>query len=137
MDPLAGERGVRLNSDTLTFIPADTQIRPLRDQMVVEPYGVTHSRVLIVLDTATKLIHGKVLAIGPGLYPRQYDHQERKKRTKTWHGMVFRPTEVKIGDIVHLDGRQTGKAAFEGFYWGNRYCIHAREEDVAGVEVAA
>lgn len=128
------ERGVRMTDENITFIPADTKLRPLRDQMIVEPLDVVHSRILIVPPHQSTLVRGKVIAAGPGFYPNRYDHPEKHKRTKVMAGTIYRPITVKVGEIVHLDGRQTGKSAFEAFYWGDKYCIHCREEDVAGVE---
>jgi hypothetical protein len=128
------ERGLSLSTETIDFIPADTKLRCLRDQMIVEPLEVLHSRVLVIPPHSSKLVRGKVLAIGPGHYPNRYDGP-KGKRTKMMAGTVFVPTEVKPGQIVHLDGRNTGKGAFDAFYWGDKYCIHARQEDVAGIEV--
>lgn len=128
------ERGGRITEENITFIPADVKLRPLRDQLIIEPMDVLHSRLLIIPPHQSVLVRGKVIAAGPGLYPNRYDHAEKHRRTKVMAGDVFRPTEVKIGDVVHLDGRNTGKGAFEAFYWGEKYCIHAREEDVAGLE---
>lgn len=126
-------RGGRLTNETLNFIPASLKIRPMRDQMIVQPVDIVHSRLLIVPPSG-KPVRGKVLAIGPGVYPTQYDHRDKQKRTKSWAGMAFRPTEVKVGEIVHLGGMEIGGYAFEGFFWGDRYCIHCREEDVCGIE---
>jgi hypothetical protein len=127
------ERGVALNPETIDFIPADTRLRCLRDQMIVAPLEVMHSRILIIPPHSSTLVRGKVLAIGPGHYPIRYNGP-KGKRTKMMAGTVFVPTEVKVGQIVHLDGRNTGKDAFDAFYWGDKYCIHARQEDVAGIE---
>ena len=108
--------------------------------MIVQPMDVVHSRVLIVPPHKSKLVRGKVLAIGPGHYPLIYMDKDgnrgapRGKRAKIAWGEVFVPTEVKVGDIVHLDGRNTGKSAFDAFYWGDKYCLHAREADCAGIE---
>lgn len=128
------DRGMMLNPETIDFIPAHINLRCLRDQMIVQPLDIVHSRVLIVKEFGSKLVRGQVLAIGPGHYPNRYNGP-KGKRTKIMAGEIFVPTEVKIGQIVHLDGRQTGKAAFDAFYWGDRYCIHARQEDVAGIEI--
>lgn len=127
-------RGVAMTDENITFIPAECELRPLRDQMIIEPLDVVHSRVLIVPPHKSALIRGRVIRVGPGIYPNKYDHREKHKRTKVMAGTVFRPTTVKPGQIVHLDGRQSGKSAFDAFYWGERYCLHCREEDVAGVE---
>lgn len=130
------ERGVALNPETIDFIPAETKLRCLRDQMIVAPLEVLHSRVLIIRESSSKLVRGKVLAIGPGHYPNRYNGP-KGKRTKMMAGTVYVPTEVKVGDLVHLDGRGTGKSAFDSFYWGDTLCLHAREADVAGYEGSA
>jgi hypothetical protein len=127
------ERGMSLNPETIDFIPADTKLRCLRDQMIVEPINIVHSKVLIVPPHSSKLVRAKVLAIGPGHYPNKYNGP-KGKRTKVMAGTVFVPTEVKTGQIVHLDGRGSGKSVFDAFYWGQKYCLHARQADVAGVE---
>jgi co-chaperonin GroES (HSP10) len=124
------ERGVRMTDENLAFIPADHVIRPLRDQMVVEPLDVVHSRILIVPDTSDP-VRGIVKAIGPGHYRTQYDHRDKRKRTKAWAGMQFIPTEVKVGQTVLLDPH----LKFDLFYWGDVAHIHCRQEDVCGIEV--
>jgi hypothetical protein len=133
-------RGMSLNVETIEFIPASCVLKPLRDQMIVQPIDVIHSHVLIVPPHQSKLIRGKVLAIGPGHYPNIYIDKNgnrnapKGKRTKIGWGERFVPTEVKVGDIVNLDGRNTGKSAFDCFYYGDKFCLHAREADVAAVE---
>ena len=126
-------RGVTMTDENITFIPADCQLRLLRDQIIIAPMDVLHSRVLIIPPHRSALVRGKVIATGPGHYPNRYDGP-KGKRTKIMAGTVFVPITVKVGDIVHLDGRQTGKSAFDCFYWGSKYCLHAREADVAGIE---
>jgi hypothetical protein len=130
------ERGMALNPETIDFIPASCVIKPMRDQMIVEPIGIMHSRLIVVREFSSKLVRAKVLAIGPGHYPNRYNGP-KGKRTKIMAGTVFVPTEVKVGDIVHLDGRNTGKSAFDAFYHGDKYCLHCREADVAGIETQA
>ena len=130
-DPSRDGRGVRLHEENLTFIPADTVLRPLRDQMIVEPLDVIQSRMLILPPT-DKTLRARVLAVGPGHYPTQYDHPDKHKRTKSWAGYAFVPTQCKVGDIVRLEGFNT-----DAFFWGDKYCVHAREADVAGIEVPA
>jgi hypothetical protein len=127
------ERGVALNPETIDFIPESCVLKPLRDQMIVEPINVVHSKVLIVPPHTSKLVRAKVLAIGPGHWPNRYNGK-KGKRTKVMAGSVFVPTEVRVGQIVHLDGRGSGKSVFDAFYHGDKYCLHAREADVAGIE---
>jgi co-chaperonin GroES (HSP10) len=142
---LSDVRGARITDENITFIPKEMKLRPLRDQIIVEPVDIMHSRVLIIPPHESKLVRGKVIAVGPGHYPNYYldkdgkrlaDH-ERNKRAKVASGTVFVPTTVRVGDMVHLDGRNTGKDAFDAFYYGDQYCVHAREADVAGVECSS
>lgn len=127
--------------ENIAFIPAHFKINPLRDQIVVAPMEVIHSRVLIVPPHSSKLVRGKVIAAGPGHYPNGYMDKDgnknppKHKRVQVYAGTLFVPNPVKVGDIVHLDGRQTGRTAFDAFYWGQVYCLHARAEDVAAVEI--
>jgi len=132
--PSTTERGGHLSQETINFIPASCKLRPLRDQMIVEPLDVVMSRLLIIPPHSTKLVRGIVRAIGPGHYPHRYDHAEKHKRTKVFAGTVFQPLECRVGQIVHLDGRQTGTGAFEQFWYGDKIHLHCREADVAGVE---
>jgi hypothetical protein len=134
--------GVKMTDENITFIPAHFTLKPLRDQIIIEPLDVVHSRILIVRSDSSTLIRGKVVAAGPGHYPNYYlDKQGRRnpprhERAQICAGTTFVPMPVSIGDIVHLDGRNTGKSAFDAFYHGDRYCIHARAEDIAGIEEA-
>jgi hypothetical protein len=121
-----------MGAETHTCLPASAKLRPLRDQLIVEPLSVVHSRHLVVLDDA-KPLRGIVKAVGPGCYPKKYDHPEKHRRTKTWDSTRFLPTQVKVGDVVELGGREIGGYAFEGFFWGDVYHINCRELDVAGV----
>lgn len=132
-EPSLAGRGVVMTDENITFIPAETKLKPMRDQMIISPLDVVHSHILIVPPHKSALVRGKVIAVGPGHYPNRYNGP-KGKRTKVMAGTVFVPMPVKVGEIVHLDGRQTGKSAFDAFYWGDKYCIHCRAEDVAGIE---
>jgi hypothetical protein len=125
------ERGVRMTDENLTFIPASAQIRPLRDQMVVEPTDVIHSRYIIVPPGGDP-VRGICKAIGPGHYRKQYDSKDKHQRTKVWEGVQFIPTEVQIGQTVLLDPH----LKYEQFFWGDVLHIHCRQEDVCAVEYA-
>src|ERR1700682_723778 len=81
-EPSKTDRGVTMTDENLTFIPANTKLRLLRDQMIIEPMDVLHSRILIIPPHTSVLVRGKVLAVGPGHYPLRYDHPEKHKRTK-------------------------------------------------------
>jgi hypothetical protein len=125
-------RGVRFGGETLAIIPADNVLRPLRDQLIVEPLGVMHSRYILVVDS-NKPVRGIVKAAGPGCYPKKYDHAEKHKRSKMWDSKRFQPTEVKVGDVVELGGAEHGGYSFESFWWGDVLHLHCREADVCGI----
>ena len=119
-----------------TFVRAEDNIRPLRDQIIVEPLPVEHSTTLEVLEF-TKPLRGIVKAVGPGHYPKMYNHSDKHKRTKMWDSKHFQPTQVKVGDIVELgslyhNGRVMGYS-FQEFMWGNKKHIICREADVSGI----
>jgi co-chaperonin GroES (HSP10) len=126
-------RGLQAGGETLTVVPAECPIRPLRDQIIVEPLDVVYSRYLIV-HSDTKPMRGIVKAVGPGHYPKIYDHPDKHKRTKMRDSSVFRPTEIKVGDIVQLGGMEIGGYKFEQFLWGDRAHVICREADVCGIE---
>ncbi len=132
LSPTPYQSGARSGGDTLTFIPSDVRIRPLRDQIVVEAEDLIHSRTIHV-DTRERPVKGTVLAVGPGCYPKVYDHTEKHKRTKFHYSETFRPCDVKVGDKVELGGLGQGGYAFEQIYWGDKLCVLCREEDVCAV----
>ncbi len=104
----------------------------MRDQIIIEPLPVDHSDVLLVVEH-TKPLRGIVRAVGPGHYPKQYDHPDKHRRKKMWDGKHFQPTEVKVGDVVELGGYQYGGYAFQQFMWGDKMHIICREADISGV----
>lgn len=137
----ADGRSASLNTDSLDGIPKHCKIRPLRDQMIVEPIDIEFSKILDVVHSL-KPVRGKVLAVGPGHYPTVYldanrdrlpDHA-RTRRKYSAAGTVFRPTSVKVGQVVQLGAIERGGGAFERIRWGGKDCVICREEDVAGVE---
>lgn len=134
----ANGMGGELSSNSITYIAPDEQIRPLHDNIVVEPLDVEHSRILTVIENI-KPVRGIVKAVGPGHYPLRYDHPDKHKRTKMWRSDTFQPTQVKVGDIVELgavniDGRIAGYS-FQQITWGSKMHIICREADVSGIVV--
>jgi co-chaperonin GroES (HSP10) len=143
-EPSTQGRGVSASTASLTFIPEGTVIKPLRDRIIVEPIGTVHSRYLIVRGDGS-CYRGLVRAVGPGRYrlaynkPRRYDmhpddpEKRYYQRTKVWESKLYVPMSVQVGDIVEFGGYSIGGYSFEGFYWGDRYCVHAQEGDVCGI----
>jgi co-chaperonin GroES (HSP10) len=120
------DRGVRIGQEMLTFVGKKERIRPLRDVIVVEPLPAHET---LIIDT-WKPIRGKVLAVGPGTFPKRYNGP-KGKRTKSWDSKAFRPCDVKIGDEVELGGRELGGYLHQTVRWGSKEVVVCREEDVA------
>ena len=90
-------------NDLNAFVPADHAIRPLRDQIVVEPLPWKPSAILEVIIYA-KPLRGVVRAVGPGLYPKRYNGP-KGRRTKSW--------DAKIVPAVRCEGgRHRGARRF-------------------------
>ena len=123
--------GVRIGNEMLEFIPPTARIRPLRDHIVIEPHKVSLSKRLAVIEDV-KPLRGKVLAVGPGCYPKRYDGP-KGKRTKTWDAKSFRPCDVKVGDTVELGGYEIKGYLHTTVMWGLKEVVVCREEDVAVV----
>ena len=139
-EALRQERGVRFGGETLNFVPADQTIRPLRDNLLVEPLDVIYSRYIFV-QRDTKPLRGKVLAAGPGQYPIVYldaNHDrlpdwKRKERRYMASAKHFVPMSVKVGDVIELGGGEQEGYAFEVFIWGDRHVLWCTERDVCGI----
>ena len=129
-------RSGELSHASSTYVRSDEKIRCLRDQIVVEPLPVEHSKLLAVVEH-TKPLRGIVKAVGPGHYPMCYDHPDKHRRTKMWRSTTFQPTQVKVGDIVELGGiRENGRImgyAFPQILWGDKVHVIAREADVSAI----
>ena len=127
-----GGRSARITHESSTAIPAEAKLRPLRDQIIVEPLPVVLSKTIVTVEKI-KPLRGIVKATGPGCYPKQYDHPDKHKRTKMWDSEVFRPTQVKVGDVVELGGYEYRGYAFQTFMWGDKLHLICREEDISCV----
>jgi hypothetical protein len=132
LDSRVYSRSAELSHKTTAYVPENETIRPLRDVIIVEPLDGYFSAMIVLIDEM-KPLKGIVRAVGPGVYPRQYNGP-KGARTKTWHGKQFRKTEVKVNDIVEFGGIERGGVPFQTVYWGRTLMLIAREEDVAGIQ---
>ena len=128
--------GVRIGNETITGVSGDATIRPLRDQIVLEPLEWKPSRLISVAYKGRPL-RGIVRAVGKGVYPKRYNGP-KGKRTKTWDSKAFRPCDVKVGDVVELGSIENENGTLDGylfstFWWGSKEMILCREEDICGV----
>jgi len=127
-------RSAILSLDSTTYVEPDAKIRPLRDQIIIEPLDVDHGTRLIVIEE-TKPVRGIVKAVGPGHYPKRYDHPDKHKRTKFWDGTHFLPTQVKVGDVVQLGSPEGARGYnFQSFQWGTKTHLICAERDIVGIE---
>ena len=121
--------GVRVGNESITCVPAEASIRPLRDNIVIEPLEWKPSTTIEVVYHG-KPLRGRVVAIGPGRYPKLYNGP-KGQRSKTWDSKSFRKTEVKVGDIVELGGLEIRGYLFSTVRWGSKEVIVCSEQDVA------
>ncbi len=127
------QTGTRIGNETYTFVEANTKIRPLRDQIILEPLPWPFSDTIQVVYTGRPL-RGKVKAIGPGVYPKKYNGP-KGVRTKSWDSKAFRPCDVKVGDVVQVGGLGIDGYLFQTFRWGNKEHVICSERDVTGIEI--
>lgn len=132
--PQSHGRGAEMSFKDKTTISEEEfqNMRMLRDQILIEPLDVEYSAVIHVIRE-TKPLRGIVKKVGPGHYPLRYNHPDKGKRTKSWTGKVFQPTQVNPGDVVELGGQEIRGYNFQTVYVGNKLHIICREADVCGI----
>lgn len=126
--------GTRIGQECFDALSADTKIRCLRDQIVVEPIPWPFSEIIEVVYTG-RAVRGKVRAVGPGHYRKIYNGR-KGQRTKSWDSKYFTPCDVKVGDIVQLGGLDISGYLFQTFRWGDKEMVVCRENDVTVIETS-
>jgi len=124
--PQIKQEGVDMRDGRVEWVEGN--FKPLGDRMLVKPLKVELSTT-IEAHWRGRTLRGQVVAIGPGEYPNRYNSD----RSKVWKSKVFRPTEVKVGDIVELGGIDIGGYAFTRIMYRGEEHILASEKDVAGI----
>lgn len=134
--------GTRMGNELLAWIPATEHIRPLRDQIVIEPLPLDLNSSLEVVYRG-KPVRGIIRAVGPGRHPIKYldshgnpTHRRGDRKTAIL-SKHFRPCDVKLGDIVDIGGLDIGGYLFPLIRWGDWDVVICREEDVALVDEGA
>ena len=129
--------GVKLDSLALDVVPVGARLRPLRDTIVVKVIEFGYSDI-IEETYRGKPVKGEVIAVGPGSYP--YQHERGDKDGERYHSvresLRFRPTEVRVGQIVHLGGLENQGYSFQQVLIDGAKHVICSEKDVAGVENA-
>jgi co-chaperonin GroES (HSP10) len=125
----------RVERFAANYFTAQARFRPLRDQIIVKVLDLKLSDTLIA-NWSGSAVRGEIIAVGPGKHPSVYQSGSRDgKPYKTVHDSTrFRPTEVKVGQIVHLGGMENGGYAFPKIYIDHVEHVIASERDICGVE---
>lgn len=130
---MTGARHERRAYDSLS---AGETLRPLRDQIIVKVLPLALSDSLIA-DWKGNAVRGEIVAVGPGEHSNV--HRRGKKDGRDYHTVSksrwFKPTEVRVGQVVHLGGMELGGYLFPRIYIEGDECVIASEKDVAAVEV--
>lgn len=112
-----------------------SQVRLLSDRLLLRPLDWEPSKIISVVRKGRPL-RGQVMAVGPGHNPIKYTPHPDGKRRIANYSKRFRPTEVKVGDIVELGGLNVFDG--EGYMFpevvvGNETMLIVTERDVAAV----
>ena len=104
-------------------------IRLLGDRILLRPLEWDASKIIIAIRHG-RPVRGEILAVGPGHNPIKY----RDGRSKMDYSKRFRPTQVRVGEIVELgwlnafDGQGF---QFQDVLYNGVKCIICTERDVA------
>jgi hypothetical protein len=123
--------GTRIGNESSEVIPESSSLRPILNQIIIEPLEWRPSDIISVVYRG-RTLRGKVKAVGPGKYGWKYDGR-KGKRTKRWLSKHFVPTQVKVGDIVELGGLELEGYLHKTFIWGTKEHVVCTEDDVAAI----
>ena len=112
-----------------------SQFKPTGDKMLIRPLKWEPSKILEVVRHGRPL-RGEVMAIGPGINPIKYKPGPKVKKQFMDYSRHFRPTEVKVGDVVELGG--LGVFDDQGYKFpetivGNERMLLVTERDICGI----
>lgn len=86
-----------------------SDVRLLGDRILLRPLKWEPSKILEVVRFG-RALRGEVMAVGPGHHPLKYRKGPKGPKQFMDYSRHFRPTEVKVGDVVELGGLN----AFDG-----------------------
>lgn len=110
-------------------------LRMMGDRILLRPLKWEPSKILEVVRYG-RPVRGEVMAVGPGHNPIKYKDGPKGKRSLMDYSKRFRPTEIKVGDIVELGGLNIfdGEAySFPEVVVNSETLLVITERDVAGV----
>lgn len=111
------------------------EMRMTSDRILLRPLAWEPSKLIEVVRFGRPL-RGEVMAIGPGHHPISKRINQADGRRRVEYSRHFRPTEVKVGDIVELGGLNIfdGRGYdFPEVIVGNETMVICTERDVAMV----
>lgn len=112
-----------------------SELRMLGDRILLRPLPWEPSKVIEVVRHG-RALRGEVVRVGPGIHPicKRVNQADGRKRVE--YSRHFRPTEVKVGDVIELGGLNI----FDGLGYqftevlvGNETLIVCSERDVCFV----
>jgi hypothetical protein len=118
--------GIRISRTRPDFLFPGESLRMRQDHILVEPLEWDTATAIIAIRKGNA-VRGKVKAVGPGKYRREYS----KDRSRTWLSETFIPTQVKVGDIVELGGLEVQGYDFPKLIVDGKDHIICSERDVA------
>ena len=127
--------GARVERKTYDTLAAGETLRPLRDRILGKVLPLKLSDTIIA-DWKGSAVRCEVVACGPGRYPTKYRTGRKDGRDFRIKSLSnrFRPTEVRIGQIVHLGAMERGGGIWPTVYIGNEEHVLFQEDDICGIE---
>ncbi len=112
-----------------------SQLRMLGDRILLRPLPWEPSKVIEVVRHG-RALRGEVVRVGPGIHPICKRVAQADGRKRVEYSRHFRPTEVKVGDVVELGGLNIFDGQgyqFTEVLVGNETMLVCSERDVAMV----
>lgn len=134
--------GIRIKNTLNAIVCEDERIHCLRDYILVEPLDWIPSRIIIVAGYQGEALRGIVRSVGPGRYLIEYKDAlhghwgisvPKGRRIKSRDSKIFRPCDVKIGDIVEFGGLELKGFLHPTILWGTKEMVLCREEDICAI----
>lgn len=110
-------------------------MRMVGDRILLKPLDWDASKTVIAIRHG-RPVRGEVIAVGAGMHPIKYKANAMGKKGSMDYSKHFRPTEVKVGQVVELGGLNVYDGAgysFPEVVIGTERHIICSERDVCGI----
>lgn len=111
-------------------------LRMLGDRILLRPLDPDWKSSLVVIRHG-RPVRGEALAVGPGIYPVSKRVKESPMRQRIEFSRYFRPTQVRVGEIIELgglnifDGKGYDFSTMGDVMYNGIHCLICTERDVA------